>query len=176
MKNINIKELMKREVIEKIIILVASIVLIYLLISLYFTNHFFFNTVINGVNVSLKAHADAEQLIRSYIKDYELQLIEQNGVTERITGQAIGMMYNDNNSIFHVYQMQKPLQWISLLFKNKKYYVEDLYYYNEAYLSNVINNLKCLNQDIIEPRNVSFKYSSGFYEVFEEVHGNKIKG
>ncbi len=58
MKNINIKKLFKSKAIGNVIILIASILLIYLLISLYFSNHYFFNTVINGVDVSLKAHED----------------------------------------------------------------------------------------------------------------------
>lgn len=89
MRNINMKKLFKNESIGNIIIFIASIVLIYLLISLYFVNHYFFNTVINGVNVSLKAHEDVNHIIRNYIEDYDLQLIERNGETEEIIGQDI---------------------------------------------------------------------------------------
>lgn len=56
MKNINIKKLFKSKIPGNIIILITSIVLVYLLVSIYFSKHFFFNTVINGANVSLKAH------------------------------------------------------------------------------------------------------------------------
>ena len=174
MKNINIKKLFKSKDTGNIIILIASIVLIYLLISLYFSNHFFFNTVINGVDVSLKAHDDVDDIIRSYIKDYKLQLIERNGEIEEIIGQDIGMQYNEKNSISKIYQMQNSFKWISSLLKDQKYYVDDLFIYNKDNLENKINELNCLNKDIIEPQNVSFKYSNGSYEVIEEVYGNKI--
>lgn len=159
---------------RNIIILVASIVLIYLLISLYFTSHFFFNTEINGVNVSLKSYEDADYLIKKYIKEYKLLLIERNGEKEEITGQEIAMQFNDKKSISKIYHMQNSLIWISSLFKDQIYYVKDLYVYNNDKLIIKIDNLNCLNMNIIEPKNVSFKYSKGFYEVTEEVYGNKI--
>ncbi|SFC40695.1 L,D-transpeptidase family protein [Clostridium uliginosum] len=174
MKNINMKKLFKSESIGRSIIFIASIVLIYLLISLYFVNHYFFNTVINGVNVSLKAHDDVNHMIRSYIKDYELQLIERNEETEEIIGQDIRMQYNEKNDIAKVSKIQNSYKWISSLLKEQDYYVDDLFLYNKDNLANKINKLNCLNKDIIEPQNVSFKYSNGLYEVVEEVYGNKI--
>jgi len=174
MKNINIKQLFKSEATGKFIILIASIVLIYLMISLYFVNHYFFNTVVNGVNVSLKAHDDANNIIRSYIKDYKLQLIERKAETEEITGQDIEMQYNEKNGISKINQMQNSFKWISSLLKEQEYYVDDLFLYNKDNLENKINELNCLNKDIIEPQNVSFKYSNGSYEVVEEISGNKI--
>ena len=77
MLNMIIKKLFRSDFKRNSIILVALISLIYLFISLYFVNHFFFYTVINGVNVSLKSHDEVDDIIRSYIKDYELQLIER---------------------------------------------------------------------------------------------------
>ncbi|GIM28354.1 hypothetical protein CPJCM30710_10200 [Clostridium polyendosporum] len=174
MKNINVTKLFKSEATGNIIILIASIVLIYLLISLYFANHFFFNTVINGVDVSLKAHDDVDDIIRSYIKDYKLQLIERNGEIEEIIGQDIGMQYNEKSNISKIYEIQNSFKWIGSLLKEQKYYVDDLFVYNKDNLENKINELNCLNKGIIEPQNVSFRYSNGSYEVIEEVYGNKI--
>lgn len=73
-----------------------------------------------------------------------------------------------------MFHLKNALQWISSLFKPQKYYVNDLFFYNENDLDSRINALDCLNKDIIEPRNVGLKYLNGFYEVVEEVYGNKI--
>lgn len=174
MKNINKKKLFQSNDKGNIIILIALVVMAYLLASIYFANHFFFNTVINGVNVSLKAHDEVEDIIGGYVKDYELQLIERNGEIEEIIGQNIGMQYNEKNSISNIYRIQNPFIWITSLFKSQKYYTNDLFVYNKDYLENKINELNCLNKVIIEPQDVSFKYSNGSYEVVEEVYGNKI--
>jgi hypothetical protein len=174
MKNINVKKLFKSKSMGNNIIIIVSSVLIYLIISLYFTNHYFFNTVINGVEVSLKAHDDVNHIIRSYIEDYELQLIERDGKIEEISGQDIGMLYNEKNSISKINKLQSSFKWIRSLFKEQEYYVDDLFFYNKDNLENKINQLDCLNKDIIQPQNVSFKYSNGSYEVVKEIYGNKI--
>lgn len=171
MKNINRKMVFKNEYIENIFILITLIMLIYLLISLYFINHYFFNTVINGIDVSLKAHNDVDDIMRSHMDDYKLVLIERNGEKEEILGQDIGMEYKKNNII---YGLQNSVKWGSSLFKEKQYYVEGLFTYNEDKLENKINGLNCLNREIIKPQNVSFKYVNSTYEVIREVYGNKI--
>jgi len=174
MKNVDIKKLFKNKGTGNVIIFIASILLIYLLISLYFSKHSFFNTVINGVDVSLKAHEDLEVIIRNYVKGYKLQLVERNGRIEEIIGRDIGMEYNEKNSIYSVYPGVSSFKWIISLLKEQKYYVEDLFVYNSDNLENKIKELNCLNTDIIEPKNVCFKYSNDSYEVIEEVYGNKI--
>jgi hypothetical protein len=174
MNNINIKKLLKSKHTGNIIILIISIILLYLLISVYFANHFFFNTVINGVDVSLKAHDDVADVVRSYIKDYKLQLIERDGELEEITGEDIGLQYNEKNSIYEIYHKKNSFKWIKSVLKGPKYYVGDLFVYNKHNLENKINELNCLHKAIIEPQNVSFKYSNSSYQVIEEVYGNKI--
>ncbi|ATW23523.1 L,D-transpeptidase family protein [Candidatus Formimonas warabiya] len=174
MKNVTIKKFFKRAFTKNNIILIVLMILIYLLISLYFVNHFFFNTLINGVDLSFKAHDDAEHIIRKYISDYKLLLIERNGKTEEITGQDIGLQYNEKNGISKIYCTKNSLKWLGSLFKDQIYCVNDLFVYNVNALQHKINNLNCLNEDIVEPRNVDFKYSNGSYEVVEEVYGNKV--
>ncbi|MFL0266862.1 L,D-transpeptidase family protein [Candidatus Clostridium radicumherbarum] len=174
MRIINVKELFKNEISGKVIIVLASIVLIYILISVYFANHFFFNTKINGVDVSLKSYGKTGNTIKSYIKDYQLKLIEREGETEEIIGQDTGIKYNEENSISKTYHIRSPFKWIISLFEEQKYYVNDLFIFNKENLENRINQLNCLQEAVTEPQNVSFKYLNGYYEAVKEVYGNKI--
>ncbi|MHB8128362.1 MAG: L,D-transpeptidase family protein [Mobilitalea sp.] len=170
----NIKKFFNCESLGNKTIIIALIILVYLLISLFFSNHFFFHTEINGVNLSLRAYDDADYIIRNYIKNYELQLLERNGETEFITRNDIELQYNEKNSITEIYEEQNSFQWISSLFKHQNYYVTDLYKYHKEKLEDTINGLMCINKDRLEPQNVSFKYSKGTYKVITEVYGNKI--
>ncbi|MEA4848008.1 MAG: peptidoglycan binding domain-containing protein [Clostridiaceae bacterium] len=174
MKDINAKKLLKGKSAGNAKIITASAALIYLFISLYFMNHFFFNTVINGADVSLKAHKVAEGIFISYVKDYRLQLTERYGKTEEITGRDIGMRYNRENSLYKIYKAQSSFKWPGSLFKEQKYYVSDLFDYSKENMENRINELNCLNQYIIEPRNVSFRYVNGYYETIGEIYGNRL--
>jgi hypothetical protein len=174
MKNIDIKEFLKSRATGKNIIIIASVVLVYLLISLYFTNHYFFNTVINGVNVSLKEHKDGNDVIRNNVENYKLQLVERNGETEEIIGQDVGLEYNEKNNISKIYKMQNSFRWISALLKEQDYYIDDLFLYNKDNLDTRISKLNCLNKEIIESQNVSFEYSNSSYEAVKEIYGNRI--
>ena len=97
----------KKAYFHKIVILVGLFALCYLLVSLYFTQHFFFRTVINGVNLGGKSYEKAEQLIKNYLDNYELHIIGRDGLTDVIKGKDIGLQYNDKNSIPKIYQLQK---------------------------------------------------------------------
>jgi lipoprotein-anchoring transpeptidase ErfK/SrfK len=126
------------------------------------------------VNVSLKAHGDVADIIRNHIKDYKLQLIERNGQVEEIIGQDIDIQYNEKNSIYKIYHSKNSFKWLSSLLKGHQYYIDDLFVYNEDNLENKIKGLNCLNKSIVEPKNVSFKYSNGSFEMIDEVYGNKL--
>ncbi len=160
---------------ENTVIAIASIILVYLLISLYFTNHFFVNTLINGVNVSLKTKDDADRIMRNHMKNYKLQLIERNGKTENITGQEVGLEYNEKNNISEILHNQNSLSWIVSLFRDQKIDANDTFTFNQNALENKIDSLNCLNNKKIEPRNADFMYSDGSYELVDEIDGNIIR-
>lgn len=174
MKQVKIMVISKRKIKRNLLIIISSSIGLYLLISLYFFNHFLFRTEINGINVSLKAHNDLSNIVNDYIKNYNLLLIERNGETELITNDDIKMRYNKADSLSHVNRMQNPFMWLISLFKSESYYIKDLYDYSKALLDNKIESLKCLNRKIVEPRNVDFKYFDGSYIIIQEIYGNKI--
>ena len=164
----------KRKIKRNLLIITSSAIGIYFLISLYFINHFFFQTEINGINVSLMPHKDVSSIIIRFIKDYELQLLERNGETEIITSQNIGMNYNKSGTIAMIKHLNNPFLWVSSLFKKNRYYINDLYDYDKTLLENKIHELRCLSGEIQEPHNANFKYSDGTYEIVKEIYGNKI--
>ena len=174
MKQVKIMVISKRKIIRNLFIIIAASISLYLLVSLYFFSHFLFNTEINGVNLSLKAHKNLPHLVNAYIKNYDLILVERDGETELIKSQDINMKYNKANSLSTVNRMQNPFMWLNSLFKKSRYYIHDLYEYNHVLLNNKINSLKCLNKEITEPRNVDFKYVDGSYRIVKEIYGNKI--
>lgn len=173
-KNLDIKVLFRSKLPGNLIIVIAVLVLVYLFGAIYFASHFFFNTEINGIDVSLKSHKEVEEIIKNGVKGYKLTLIERDGVKEEIVGQAVELKYNDKNSYFDVCRDINAFKWGLSLFKKQRCYVEDLFAYNKVKLENKIDQLNCLNKEVIEPKNVSFVYSNGSYEVVKEVYGNKI--
>lgn len=165
---------MLRKVIAKYNGFIIFIIIIYSLVSLFFINHFHYNTQINGVDVSLKSHNEIKDLFTNHINSYELKLIERDGTTEIIPVKNLGIYYNDQNNILDIYKIQFSAAWIISLFKEQKYYIRDLYIFNHEIFENKINDLNCLNREIISPENASFMYVNGSFKIIKEVLGNKI--
>lgn len=117
----------KREAIELLGIIVAAVLLVYLLISFYFTSHFFFSTTINGADVSLKNERQADQSIRRYTENYRLFLMEREGKSDEITGLEAGLEYKNKTYVKEALHEQKALQWIGSLFKKQKFFSENLF-------------------------------------------------
>lgn len=165
----------KREALELLGIAVIAVLLVYLLISFYFTSHFFFSTTINGANVSLKNEKQADQSLKKYAEDYKLLLVERDGMSDQITGQEAGLEYKKRTYVKDALYDQEAFHWPESLFKKQKLYEEDLFLYNENKLNIALNKLKCFSQARIEPENVSYQYSDGHYQLVKEIYGNHIK-
>ena len=174
MKKEFLNKLIKKKAIGNIVIIISVIVLIYLTFSIYFINHFFFNTKVNGVNLSLKNHKEAKEILESYIDNYSIQIIGRDGRCEDISGKDIGVVYIEKNIIKDIKKDQNTIMWITSLFSEKNYYIDDLIQLSEEDLNKKVNELDIINKDIVEPTNVSFKYDNGIYEIEPEVYGNKI--
>ncbi len=174
MKHFNRAKLFHSKAAVNILILAVSAALLYSIISLYFCFHFFLHTEINGVNVSLKSKNSVAQGIRDYTGVYQLQLTERNGGTEKISGQEIKLQLNENE-IPKIYQLQNSFQWVGSLFQEQRFEMDALYSYDETRLIRQINALNCLTEPVVQPKNVSFKYSNGSYEPVKEVYGTVIR-
>ena len=174
MRNIEIESFLKSKKLGNIIIIVALSLLIYLSVSLYFTNHFFFNTKVNGINLSLKSREASEKIIKEEVEKYKINLIGRDGRIEEIKGEEIDFQYNNKNNLKKVYKKQNYLSWIKGLIKKEEHYLEDLFIFNKYKLNNKIDGLEILNKEIIEPKNVVFEYVKDSYVIAKEVEGNKI--
>lgn len=174
MKNINIQDFLKNKIIGYSIITAASITFIYLLISIFFINHLFFNTTINGIDVSLKTYEEAQDTLKESINEYKLKIVQRDEKIEELLAQDIELKFNENNSVLNIKKIQASLKWGRSLFKKQYYNINDLVGYDNNKLLKKIQELDCLNKDIVDPRNVDFKYSNGSYDLIEEVYGNKI--
>ena len=63
-------------------IIVASLLVVYLIMTAYFNSHFFFRTYINGINVTGKSNKSAKDFIAEKASDYILTIKEREGNTE----------------------------------------------------------------------------------------------
>ena len=159
----------------KVSIICSSIFLIiYLGISMYFSNHFYYGSVINGINASGKTVAQVDKALLVKSETYTLKLKERNGISEQIKSSDIDLKYNANK-IQVLKDNQNSFMWIFALLNSKTSEMNDVVTYDNKLLKEHFDKLSCFNsKKIIEPQNVSFKYLNGGYVILNEVNGNKV--
>lgn len=161
--------------IKGLVIAICVVIAMYLGVSVFFMNHFYFGSEINNIKVAGKTVTEADELISASIDKYTLELKERGDEKEEIKGSEIGLKYDPKDKINDLKNSQNPLKWITSIFSKSHTELDHIVTFDEDLLYEQIDNLSCLNSDeIIEPKNASFEYTDDGYKVIEEVKGNKI--
>ncbi|AKN31379.1 peptidoglycan-binding protein [Clostridium carboxidivorans P7] len=160
---------------NKIVIGFAISLCIYLVIAMYFKNHFYFGSEINHINVSGKTVEEVKEQMTSKLKVYTVNIKERGGKTEQIKSVDIGLRYNSGGKYDKFKHIQNPLNWISAFFSTKNLKMTDVVIYNEELLKEKVGKLSCVNiSNVVEPREPGFKYTDKGYMIIDEVNGNKV--
>lgn len=157
----------------------AGLVLaIYLGMSIFFMNHFYFGTKIDEISVTGKTVSDATDLLKDKIAGYKLNIEERGGNTEDISASDIDLKLADdgNKRVQSLKDSQHGFAWPISIFSKKNKTESSLTEFNEEKLQNVVNNLSCVNnKNVDKPQNASLEYDSdGKYKIADEVLGNQI--
>lgn len=148
---------------------------LYLGISAYFNTHFYFGSVINGINASGKTVEQLNSVILLKSETYTLELKERNGVKEQIKAVDIDLKYNAKDKIQILKDSQNSFMWINGLFNQKSTKIYGLVTYDEKLLKERFVNLDCFDSKKgIKPENASLKYLNKGYVIVNEVMGNKV--
>lgn len=179
---IKAKEQQRSDIVIKILMYVVSIttlilILGYILISLYYNNRFYKETMINGVDVSNLSVEQTEELIREEIRSYVLTLKGRNGTSEVIRGSDIALYAEFNDRITMLLEEQKGFQWIVSLLERKEYEIETILQYDENLLEQIFWQLECTQEDkMVEPINAHLsEYTEQGYVIIPEVPGTRLK-
>ncbi|MGH4120137.1 L,D-transpeptidase family protein [Clostridium sp.] len=177
---IKLKTLNINNSIKAIIIPIFILLILYLGISIYFSNHFYFNSVINSsvinnINSSGKTVEELHKEILSKCDSYTLELKERNGVTEQIKAADIKLKYNAKDKIQALKDSQNSFKWIYAIFNPKVSEISDIVTYDEKLLKERFDKLSCFDsKKVIEPKDSYTKYSTTNYVVVNEIMGTKV--
>ena len=95
----------------------ALILLTYLGFVFYFSNHFFFHTEINGIDVSCKTTEQVNEILTNETNNYSLTIYGRNEVTDSITAQDIMLTYTSDGSVEDTMEQQNAFLWITGAFR-----------------------------------------------------------
>ncbi len=165
---------------KKWIILAAaffSLLIIYLLFSLYFMNHFHFRTTINGKNVTGKSVKQVKEGNEKTLEDYTLVIRERDGTLNYIEGEKINLALRENEEIDHLMENHNGFLWVVKLFRPDHFTTDVLTSYDEEKLYEQVAALDCMQvEKQIMPMNATVSpYVEGEgYTVVEAVEGTAI--
>ena len=151
------------------------LLLVYLGMSVYFRNHFYFGTVINNTKVSGKTVDEVDKKIASDIASYVLELEGRDDIKGKITAADIDLKYNPKGKIQGLKDSQNPFKWVFGPFNKKNHTISEIVNYSDEKLKKTLDKLAYFNsKNIVQPKDATFKYTSNGYEIVNEVYGNKV--
>ncbi|WP_244835157.1 L,D-transpeptidase family protein [Clostridium sp. BJN0001] len=157
---------------------IGLLIAVYLGMSLFFINHFYFGTKIDEINVTGKTVPEASDLLKDKIASYKLAIKERGGETEDIVASDIDLNLADDGikKIESLKNNQHAFAWPIALFSKKNRTESSLVELDEDKLEDTVDNLSCVtNEDVQKPQNASLEYDSdGKYKIVDEVLGNQI--
>lgn len=165
----------KRKKPKAVVIIIGVILVIYLGVSIFYINRFYFGTKINGIEIGGQTIEGAVNKVEENIGSYNLEIQGRDGFKGNISGSEIDLKFKDTNEIKNLNQNQKAFLWPGSILSKKESNLDDYITYDENKLNKVIENLDCFKEDkITNPKNPEFTYKDGSYEVTDEVMGNKL--
>lgn len=165
---------------KKIVVITTAIVLlvlaiVYLCIALYFKNHFFLRTEINGLKVGGLTAAATEEKIAKDVGEYLLTIYDRDDEKYHIMGRDINNSYVPDGSIGKALEEQKFMNWLPAIVNGNVIDVETPMTYEADKLKTAVGSLPCFAEEkIIEPEDAKIQLVDGAYAVLPEVKGNKM--
>lgn len=154
---------------------IGILLLAYVLISLFFQNHFYFRTEINGLKVGGKTAQQAEKKIASDVGDYLLTIYDRDGNKYHVMGRDIGSQYQPDGALETALKEQNMFGWLPALFKENQIEVATPMTYDSAKLAEAVAALPCFDEEnIIKPEDASIERMEEGYAIVPEIQGNYL--
>ncbi len=159
-----------------LILILLSAAGVYIYGMVYFKDHFFLHTTINGFDASQLTAEEVEIKVADVIARYRLEIDERGGNTEEITAQQINYHYVSKGEVQAFLKSQKLYRWPLYLKDQISYTFDTSAQYDEALLKQAIDQLNCLDENqVIKPADAYIDYLEGKYQIISEVEGNLLK-
>ena len=154
--------------------IVGGLLVIYLGVAAFFMSHFLINTTVNGKDFSGKTVNDVEEYLKNQVADYELTVLEQNNISDVITGSDISLTYQENSQASDALKAQNQLLWITSLFSKSDTDLTVQVEYDEAALDEKIQNLQAVTAEQTDPVPAHPEYDGNSFVVADEQYGTKV--
>lgn len=153
----------------------AILVVGYAAGALYYTNHLFAGSKINGMDCANMTEKKADAALKKQVESYEIELDFRNNESRTISGSDIGYQYIGSGDVKDVMKKQNPLLWVSGLFSKKNYNVEIDANFDKTALKAQLDGLDCLQEANMEaPADAQIAFVNNQFVIQDETQGTTI--
>ena len=154
-----------------------AVLAVYMIFAFYYNDHFFGNTIVNGVDTSNMNVAQAEKAINEQVAAYQLEVQQRNGITDTIYGESINLHTEFDKSMSDLITQQNSFLWPTAFFRTQELEIGTMLTYDDALLKNYIDIMNGLKlENMISPVNATITYGeNGFVIMPEEPGANVLK-
>lgn len=163
----------KKRLLYAVIVVITVTAVTYLGLALFFTKHFYFNTIINGENYSASAVSSVQDGFLDTSSQYVLTINGRDGMTDTITAAEIGLRVDFENEFEDIIDGQEALLWPMSFFKENAYTINTMVTYSEEALDKKIDTLCFFQSDNIrQPQDAYLSdYTENGYQIIPEKKG-----
>jgi len=149
---------------------------VYVAGTIYFTNHFYFNTELNGKDISLNTPLQAEFYHQASTELFYMNVRDINGDIEKITGAEIGLEHRLCTSTDVLLTEQNAFSWPLSLIRTREFDVCTISTIDEQLMHQRIDALSILNEENqIAPVSAFVTIEDNVGVIVAEVQGSMVR-
>lgn len=156
---------------------VAAVLLVYVGLSIFFMSHFYFNTTLNGKNVSGYSADKVFDNWEDEIGNYSLRIVESDGTESELKGSDIDMVLQWDDTIARMISKQNGFAWPAKLFNPDQNTSEAIVTFDEDKLDSALDGFSFMDKskqiDPVDATVSDYDKKAG-YTLVESVPGTAI--
>ena len=141
---------------------------------LYFSNHFFFNTRINGQDFSLHTVEEAQFGLHNHIEQYQLKIIDHENNIHIIQGGDISLAFQENEEIAELLNQQRAMEWPASFLSANHTEISFLLEFERTLLEQIIRNFPFVTSEQVMPMNAHSIFDGTKFVIAPEIPGTAI--
>lgn len=156
---------------------VGAVLLMYVGFSIFFMSHFYFNTTLNGKNVSGYSADKVFDNWEDEIGNYSLKIVESDGTESELKGSDIDMVLQWDDTIAKMISKQNGFAWPAKLFNPDQNTSEAIVTFDEDKLDSALDGFPFMDKskqiDPVDATVSDYDKKDG-YTLVESVPGTAI--
>ena len=152
------------------------LIIAYIAGFIYFSNHFYQDVTVNGVNVSGMNKVEAKQTLDNFYNNYKLSLALIDGSEQIIDGKDISMVITLTEDVSKCLKKQQVFLWFVNMFRPYEFSIEADTVWDEAALEDIYDSMEILKKNNMkQPSDAYVGVVDGKFAIVKEELGSTIK-